>query len=84
MQDAGKRYGYKPRMIRLQLIHQLLFYLVHAYDMEAASAANSESTNSLPAKAEEDGNVTIVSISYSFGHCKVIVAFDRFGIQDVD
>ena len=33
LQEAGKRYGYVPRMRRNERVHQLLWYLAYGFDL---------------------------------------------------
>jgi len=48
-QAFGKKYGYQPKCVRMKILHQLLFYIVHDYsgdpelDQEKALAVLSKS-----------------------------------------
>ncbi|KAJ8949184.1 hypothetical protein NQ318_021677 [Aromia moschata] len=41
-QQVGKSYGFKPKFIRMRVIHEVLFYLIYSYDKQSVPLTNDE------------------------------------------
>ena len=65
-QEAGRRYGFLPRMKRMEITHQFLWYLTYGYKQSPASSVPSYSggtsldDNGTSQEGREDSSTSVI------------------------